>query len=405
MRNFVPDRMVRATGEMQRMNIDDGDMWICEFDNDVIASIQSSYVTVGNFPGIEARIYGSEGAIIVRLVEEFGICQTIKTATKDSVEFVEREIPQEFFPAGGNSREDWDFLFYSNLCADFATEILGGEAGNQGDFAQGALVQETINAFESVVPHPRLGVFPLAEADHFMTAHTWGSLADDAAAEAILDAALAAADGRASYADARLIEAEELRCTPRAAPIPTSDSSTTSVSASGCWSTAAGGSRPAPLQDGRDAAAAAAQALDTRQRWSGTASRSTWPPRPAASGRYETAVEIDPFAVSAAERHNCWPTSSQRPVAPAAGGRRPGRASTPSASTGTSPTARAPASTSTSSRPARLMVATRPATMTCSGAATPTRSMATPAAAGWEYVSTLDCWTTRPGSARRPSPC
>ena len=65
--------------------------------------MQSSYVTVGNYPGIEVRIYGSEGAIIVRLVEEFGICQTIKTATKDSVEFVEREIPQRFFPEGGHS--------------------------------------------------------------------------------------------------------------------------------------------------------------------------------------------------------------------------------------------------------------------------------------------------------------
>jgi predicted dehydrogenase len=149
MRNFVRERVVRATGAMQRLNIDDGDMWICEFDNNVIASIQSSYVTVGNFPGIEARIFGSEGAIIIRLVEEFGICQTIKTATKDEVEFVEREIPQEFFPHNGNSREPWDFLFYSSLCTDFATEILADGAVNQGDFAQGALVQETINAFEN----------------------------------------------------------------------------------------------------------------------------------------------------------------------------------------------------------------------------------------------------------------
>jgi predicted dehydrogenase len=148
MRNFVPERMVRDTGSMQRLNIDDGDMWIGEFDNGLLASIQSSYVTVGNFPGIEARIYGSEGAIIVRLVEEFGVCQTIRTATRHEVEFVEREIPQEFFPEGGHSREDWDFLFYSNLCADFATEILSGGPQNQGDFAQGALVQETINAFE-----------------------------------------------------------------------------------------------------------------------------------------------------------------------------------------------------------------------------------------------------------------
>jgi predicted dehydrogenase len=148
MRNFVPVRMVRAAGRMQRMNIDDADMWLCEFDTDVMASIQSSYVTVGNYPGIEARIYGSEGALIVRLVEEFGICQTIKTATKDAVEFVEQEIPQKYFPPGGSSREPWPFLFYSNLVHNFATEIIDGSDVNQGDFAQGAIVQRTINAFE-----------------------------------------------------------------------------------------------------------------------------------------------------------------------------------------------------------------------------------------------------------------
>ena len=148
MRNFVPNRVLRSTGTMERMNIDDGDLWICEFEADTVASIQSSYVTVGNYPGIEARIYGSEGAIIVRLVEEFGICQTIKIATKDSVEFVEQEIPEKYFPAGGTSLEPWPFLFYSNLIKNFTDEILGDVPETQGDFAQGALVQRTINAFE-----------------------------------------------------------------------------------------------------------------------------------------------------------------------------------------------------------------------------------------------------------------
>ena len=148
MRNFVPERVLRATGELTRVNIDDGDMWICEFEAPTLASIQSSYVTVGNYPGIEARIYGSEGAIIVRLVEEGGICQTIRTATKGEVEFVEREVPQRYFPEGGDSREAWPSLFYSNLVKDFTTEILAGDDTNQGDFAQGALVQRTINAFE-----------------------------------------------------------------------------------------------------------------------------------------------------------------------------------------------------------------------------------------------------------------
>ncbi|MGA3354145.1 MAG: Gfo/Idh/MocA family oxidoreductase [Acidimicrobiales bacterium] len=148
MRNFVPERVLRSTGKMERMNIDDGDMWVCEFEDPVIASMQSSYVTVGNYPGIEVRLYGSEGAVIVRLVEEFGICQTIKTATKDSVEFVEREIPARYFPKDGTSREEWPSLFYSNLIHNFVDEIVGDAAETQGDFAQGALVQRTINAFE-----------------------------------------------------------------------------------------------------------------------------------------------------------------------------------------------------------------------------------------------------------------
>ena len=148
MRNFVPSRIARETGEMTKINIDDGDMWIAEFGGGKLCSVQSSYVTVGNYPGIEVRVYGSEGALIVRLVEEFGICQTIKGAKKDSVEFVELDIPPRLFPDGGTSNELWRTLFYSNLVSDFTTEILSGDAVNQGNFRQGALVQQTINAFE-----------------------------------------------------------------------------------------------------------------------------------------------------------------------------------------------------------------------------------------------------------------
>ncbi len=161
MRNFVPNRIIRDTGLMTRANIDDGDMWIAEFGSGALASIQSSYVTVGNYPGIEARLYGSEGAVIVRLVDEFGCCQTIKTARKDAVEFTDAEIPARFFPPGGHSGENWEFLFYSNLVTDFLDEISDPGRATQGDFAQGALVQETINAFEESFRRRAWVDFPL----------------------------------------------------------------------------------------------------------------------------------------------------------------------------------------------------------------------------------------------------
>jgi len=148
MRNFIPERMVRATGQMTRMNIDDGDIYLHEYTNGAIGFIQSSFVTIGNYPGIEARIYGEQGAIICRLIEEFGVAETIKVATPDSVEFKELAIPERFYPVGGHARENWYSLFYANLINDFITEILAGDETNQGNFDDGAWVQEAINAVE-----------------------------------------------------------------------------------------------------------------------------------------------------------------------------------------------------------------------------------------------------------------
>lgn len=148
LKNFIPERMVRQTGTMMRMNIDDGDIYLGEFTNGAITSIQTSFVTVGNYPGIEARLYGEKGAVICRLVEEFGVAETVKIATPDSVEFVEQVIPDKFYPPGGHARESWRSLFYANLIRDFVGEILDGGDRNQGNFDDGAWVQEVINAVE-----------------------------------------------------------------------------------------------------------------------------------------------------------------------------------------------------------------------------------------------------------------
>jgi predicted dehydrogenase len=148
MRNFIPERMVRATSRFMRMNIDDGDIFIGEYTNGAIGSIQSSFVTVGNYPGVEARIYGERGAIICRLVEEHGVAETIRLARPDAVEFDEVDIPQQFYPTGGHARESWRSLFYANLVKDFIDEIQSGSARNQGNFDDGAWVQEVINAVE-----------------------------------------------------------------------------------------------------------------------------------------------------------------------------------------------------------------------------------------------------------------
>jgi len=162
MRNFIPERMVRATGRVMRMNIDDGDIFLGEFENGALCSVQTSFVTVGNYPGIEARLYGSKGALICRLVEEAGICETLRAATADQVEFRELEVPARFYPPGGSARESWRTLFYANLIGSFIGEILSADAANEGDFGDGAWVQEVINAVEHSFRDRRWVSLPLS---------------------------------------------------------------------------------------------------------------------------------------------------------------------------------------------------------------------------------------------------
>jgi predicted dehydrogenase len=161
MKNFIPERMIRATGTMMPMNIDDGDIFLAEFANGAIGSVQTSFVTVGNYPGIEVRLYGSKGAIITRLVEEFGIAETIKVATPDDVEFKELEVPAKFYPEGGHPREAWYTLFYANLIGDFLDELTTETPKNEGNFDDGAAVQEIINAVECSFRERRWTELPL----------------------------------------------------------------------------------------------------------------------------------------------------------------------------------------------------------------------------------------------------
>jgi predicted dehydrogenase len=164
--NMVPlRRRTNLDTERERINIDDADMFIGEAANGALFSLQSSYVTVGNYPGIEARIFGSEGAIQVRLVEEHGVIQTMSTATRDAVEFLPREIPERYFAPGARPDDHWSTAFYGNLVHDFCREIQSGDDSNQGNFAQSARVQEIINAV--TLSHRRRAWvdLPLAEGE------------------------------------------------------------------------------------------------------------------------------------------------------------------------------------------------------------------------------------------------
>ena len=87
----------------------------------------------------------------------------LKTAKPDAVEFVQREIPDAYFPPGYRPDDPWGTAFFGNLVHNFCQEIVDGGPTNQGDFAQSARVQEVINAVALSHREHRWVSLPLAD--------------------------------------------------------------------------------------------------------------------------------------------------------------------------------------------------------------------------------------------------
>jgi predicted dehydrogenase len=145
MKNFIPQRIVRGYEGLQRIQVEDGAVAIAEFESGAHGILQTSYIAVGNYPGVELRVYGSKGAAVARLVSEFGIQETLHFATPDEVEFKKVGLPNSAFPPGTNLHTPWPELYYRNLVRHFVDEILD-DAPQECTFYDGAKSQEVVNA-------------------------------------------------------------------------------------------------------------------------------------------------------------------------------------------------------------------------------------------------------------------
>ncbi len=145
MNTYVPERLVRGYEGMVRLPIDDGTVALVEFASQAQGILQTSYVAVGNYPGIELRMYGAKGAAVARLVEEFGVAETLTFASHDDVEFKPVTIPEGDLPPGATLHTPWAELYYRNLIRHFVDEILDDETP-ECTFYDGAKSQEIVDA-------------------------------------------------------------------------------------------------------------------------------------------------------------------------------------------------------------------------------------------------------------------
>lgn len=145
MHNFIPERVVRGTLGRQRVPIDDGTVAIVEFASGAQGMLQTSFVAVGNYPGVELRVYGSKGAAIARLIDERGIAETLQFASADAVEFTPVAPDPTTFPPGTDLHTPWPELYYRNLVRHFVDEIVS-DLQEECTFYDGAKSQEIVDA-------------------------------------------------------------------------------------------------------------------------------------------------------------------------------------------------------------------------------------------------------------------
>ena len=145
MKNFVPRRVVRGHEGLQAIQVEDGTVALVEFTSGAHGMLQTSYIAVGNYPGVELRVYGSKGAAVARLITEFGTAETLHFATADEVEFRKIDLPSSSLPPGTTLHTPWPELYYRNLVRHFVDEILDDTA-QECTFYDGAKSQEIVNA-------------------------------------------------------------------------------------------------------------------------------------------------------------------------------------------------------------------------------------------------------------------
>ncbi len=153
MRNFVPERMIRDTGQMTRANIDDGDMWIAEF-GVRRAGLDPVVLRDGRqlprHRGPHLRLGRRDDRPAGRRVRHAARRSRRRARTRWSSPST--EIPAKFFPPGGHSGEPWEYLFYSNLVADFLSEITDPARPGPGRLRPGRAGAGDHQRLRAVVP-------------------------------------------------------------------------------------------------------------------------------------------------------------------------------------------------------------------------------------------------------------
>ncbi len=144
-RTWISERPAAGGAGMARVDVDDSTAWLMEFGNGAIGACHAGWATAGRPPGVELRVFGSEGAVRCALSDELPDAQGLWLAGPEG-HFLPVDIPNRL-SASMPEQGGWWFRFPAHLIQSFVTEIVANEV--QGPtFDDGVAAQEILAAIQ-----------------------------------------------------------------------------------------------------------------------------------------------------------------------------------------------------------------------------------------------------------------
>lgn len=160
-RTWIPERPAFVGGGPVAVDVDDSCVWLMEFAGGALGVCHAGWATVGRAPGLELRIYGSDGAAQVVLSDDLPGSEILRVATADDQRFMPTDIPARLAtPLPFDA--PWWRRFHHNLISHFVDEIRD-QTPREPTFEAGARAQEALE-----------GVLSSMATDQWVTIRTDG---------------------------------------------------------------------------------------------------------------------------------------------------------------------------------------------------------------------------------------
>lgn len=148
MATYIKERPVLGEDVRLPVDVDDSTIVLGKLKRGTQTVMQFSKIAIGNAPGVELRIFGSQRALWVRLEESPQGVEHLWMADRNNRNFRPLQVPEKY-TCDHDFKLDWPQDYYNALVRHFIQRVRSHDTKEgQSDFLDGLRAQELLEAIE-----------------------------------------------------------------------------------------------------------------------------------------------------------------------------------------------------------------------------------------------------------------